>query len=122
VSGYGRIGMNDMVIRSRLKSDLLGSMKSKDTVAISVLRSLLAALDNASAVPVDVTHVRVFGRTGDVPGKALSAVDCEGILTEELRSRSLAAAEYVRLGRDTEAARLRKEIAVVERYVSSTHS
>jgi uncharacterized protein YqeY len=109
--------MSDVAIRKRLKSDLLSSMKSKDTVAISVLRSLLAALDNASAVPVDATHVRVFGRSGDVPGKALSAADCEDILTEELRSRSVAAAEYVRLGRDTEAARLRAEIAVVERYV-----
>jgi len=109
-------------IRARLKRDLLNSMKSKDTVSISVLRSLLAALDNASAIPIDSTHVPVFGRSGDVPRKVLSAVDCEGILTEELRSRLAATAEYVRLGRDTEAVRLRAEIAVIERYVSRTQS
>jgi uncharacterized protein len=120
--GYRKIGMSHAAIRARLKSDLVSSMKSKDTVAISVLRSLLAALDNASAVPADATHVPVLGRSGDVPRRVLSSVDCEGILTEELRSRSVAAEEYVRLGRDIEAARLRAEIAVVERYVSSTQS
>lgn len=114
--------MSDVAIRARLRSDLLSSMKSKDAVAISVLRSLLAALDNASAVPMDSTHVPMFGRSGDVPRKVLSAVDCEGIVTEEISSRSVAVAEYVRLGRDTEAARLRAEIAVVERYLSSAHS
>lgn len=45
--------MSDMAgsLRRQLKGDLLLAMKAKDIIAISALRSVLSALDNASAVP-----------------------------------------------------------------------
>jgi uncharacterized protein YqeY len=112
--------MNDAaeLIRARLGGDLLHAMKSRDSIATSTLRSLLAALDNASAVPVSTPLVPVFGRSGDVARRILSAADCEGILETEARTRRVAATEYERLGRHDEAARLRAELAVIERYVA----
>ncbi len=92
-------------------------MKAKDTVAVSALRSLLSALDNASAVPADTVAGPVFGGNGDVPRKDLSETDCWNIVVAEVRARSVAAEEYARLGRGDSAARLRAEQAVIERYV-----
>lgn len=45
--------MNGMAapLRRQLSRDLLLAMKAKDTIAVSALRSVLSALDNASAVP-----------------------------------------------------------------------
>jgi uncharacterized protein YqeY len=108
------------LMRARLRRDLLAAMKSRDSIATATLRCLIAALDNASAVPMSVLHVPVLGRSGDVPRKILSATECEGILDREAHTRCVAATEYERLGRHEEAARLRAEFAVIERYVRVT--
>jgi uncharacterized protein YqeY len=62
------------------------AMKAKDAVALSALRSVLSALDNASAVSVTT----------------VAAPYSE---------------EYARIGRSDEAARLRAEQSIIERYV-----
>ena len=41
-----------MLIRKMMKADLLVAMKAQQKEAVSTLRSLLGALDNAEAVPV----------------------------------------------------------------------
>jgi len=111
--------MKDMAVslRRQLNVDLLVAMKMKDVVAVSALRSVLSALDNASAMPIDTVSAPVFGHSGDVQRKDLSETDCHNILITEVRSRSVAAEEYARLGQSDAAARLRAEQAVVERYV-----
>ena len=43
--------MDDSTTRERLHLALRDALKTRDTVAISALRSALAALDNAGAVP-----------------------------------------------------------------------
>lgn len=114
--------MSDMAVslRQRLSADLLLAMKVKDAIAISALRSLLSALDNASAVPASTVAAPVFGRNGDVPRRDLADTECQSIVSAEVSARSVAAEEYARLGRDDVAARLRAEQAVVERYVRSS--
>jgi hypothetical protein len=114
--------MSDMAgsLRRRLNVDLRLAMKAKDTIAISALRSVLSALDNASAVPASTVAAPVFGRNGDVPRRDLSDTDCQSIINAEVSARAVAAEEYARLGRDDAAARLRAEQAVVERYVRSS--
>lgn len=104
-------------LRREINGDLLLAMKAKDAVAISALRSVLSALDNASAVPASTVAAPVFGRSGDVPRKDLSETDCQNIIIAEVRARSVAAEEYARLGRSDEAARLRAEQVIIERYV-----
>ena len=93
--------MNDAasVIRSRLNGDLLHAMRLRDLIATGALRSLLAALDNASAVPEGEASVSIFRRSSDVPRRALSAKECESILRNEAHSRLFAVAQYERLGR-----------------------
>ena len=114
--------MSDMAgsLRRQLKGDLLLAMKAKDIIAISALRSVLSALDNASAVPASTVAAPVFGRSGDVPRRELSDTDCQSIINGEVSVRALAAEEYVRLGRDDVAARVRAEQAVIERYTGSS--
>jgi uncharacterized protein YqeY len=111
--------MSDMAraLRRRLNGDLLLAMKAKDTIAVSALRSVLSALDNASAVPASTVAGPVFGGNGDVPRRDLSDADCQDIVNGEARARALAAEEYARLGRADVAARMRAEQAVIERYV-----
>lgn len=104
-------------LRRQLSGDLLLAMKAKDSIAISALRSVLSALDNASAVPASTVAAPVFGRNCDVPRRDLSDADCQRIIRAEASARATAAEEYTRLGRDDAAARLRAEQAVVERYV-----
>lgn len=114
--------MKDMAgsLRRQLNGDLLLAMKAKDTVAVSALRSVLSALDNASAVPISTVAAPVFGLSGDVPRKDLSETDCQQIISTEVSARSDSAEEYMRLGRGNEAARLRAEQAVIQRYVTSS--
>lgn len=111
-------GMKDVTgsLRRQLNAGLLLAMKAKDTVAVSTLRSVMSALDNASAVPASTVAAPVFGRNGDVPRRDLSDSDCQSVVS----ARSAAAEEYTRLGRDDAAARLRADQAVVERYVTTS--
>ena len=117
----GAYGMKDMaaLLRRQLSGDLLLAMKAKDAVAISALRSALSALDNASAVPASTVPAPVFGRSGDVPRRILSDSDCQSIISAVVSDKSTSAEEYARLGLDDVAARLRAELAIVERYVKS---
>lgn len=105
-------------LRLRLSTDLRHALKARNAVAVSALRSLLAALDNASAVPVIGAHAPTIGRAGDVPRRQITEDDCEAILRREADALSAAASEYERLGRPEESARNRAELAVVFRYVS----
>ena len=116
--------MSDMAgsLRRQLNTDLLLAMKAKDTIAVSTLRSVLSALDNASAVPASTVAAPVFGRNGDVPRRDISDTDCQRIISAEVSARALAAKEYTRLGRDDVATRLRAEQAIIERYTSSMHN
>lgn len=101
-------------LRDRLNGDLLSAMKSRDRIATAALRSLMAALDNASAVPMSKGAASIVGPVSDVPRKMLSTEDCRRILAGEARSRTEAAEDYERLGRHHEAAQMRAELLVIE--------
>lgn len=107
-------------LRRKLQQDLLLAMKAKDLIAVSALRSVMSALDNASAVAVSTGPILFIPRNVEVPRKNLSAADCRSILDAEIGARARSAAEYARLGRDDVAARMRAEQAVIERYVGSS--
>jgi hypothetical protein len=103
----------------RLRDDLAKAMKARDRPAVSVLRSTLAAIENAEAPPVNggpawpptdglVEHSRI----------ELSEADVERIVHRELAERVAAADQYARLGRDAEADDLRAEIAHLTPYVA----
>ncbi|MFD2472531.1 polyprenol phosphomannose-dependent alpha 1,6 mannosyltransferase MptB [Amycolatopsis silviterrae] len=117
-----------LAMRANLRAGLKSALKNRDRVAASALRSALAAIDNAEAVPIEQ---RADSRVGDehVAGAAvglgaaetarrdLSEADVRGIVEREVAERASAADEYERLGRSEMAGQLRAEAAVLEAHL-----
>lgn len=107
-----------MAIFEQLKADLLMARKARDGVRVETLRTMISALDNATAVEVDTSFVPVDGgHQPDVPRRELSEQDCLAILRTEANGRQSALAQYEQLGRVNEAARLRIEVAIMREYL-----
>jgi uncharacterized protein YqeY len=103
-------------MRLRVAGDLKLALKARDAPEISALRSLLSALDNAGAVAPTARNVPVYGRSGDVPRRALSAGEVEGLVAGEIAEREASIADYERGGHHEPADRLRAEARVLARY------
>ncbi len=106
--------------RERLKADLKKAMKARESQTVTVLRSLLAAIDNAEAVELGTSSSFVIGRANDVPRKALSEAQIREVLRGEVEELQTAVAEYERLGKLEEAETLSKALDVASGYVSET--
>ena len=130
-------------LRRRLRAALPRAMKSGDRVAVSALRSTLAALDNAEAVDaaaVDAAAVdaaagdtAAAGGSGlaierspvgvgaaDRPRRVLTAADVDRLVRAEVAEREQAAREYDRVGRPEQAQRLRAEAAVLAAHLAAS--
>lgn len=105
-------------LKERLREDLKAALQARAVDEVRVLRTLIAALDNAEAVPGEYTALpRAFGDpSGEVARRELDADTVEALLASEVESRLAAASDYERHGRTDEAARLRDETALVARY------
>lgn len=103
-------------LRDRLEADLRQALRRGDRAAAAPLRSVLGALDNATAVPLAAAPAAAVGHNADVPRRELSAADERAVLRREIDERRRALATYTRMERAAEAERLRGEIAVLERY------
>ncbi len=106
-----------MGLVKRMKADLLTAMKARDAVRVTTLRTMIAALDNAGAVPVDSHMVPLTGITPDVPRRELSVTEQVEILQREAEGRRHAAAQYQQLGQTEVAATLHAELAVIAGYL-----
>ncbi|RSM61198.1 hypothetical protein DMH03_21110 [Amycolatopsis sp. WAC 01376] len=115
-------------MRADLRDELKTALKTKDRVAIAALRSALAAIDNAEAVPLDsatgiamneqVAGTAVGLGAAEVERLHLTEDDVRDIVAHEIRERTVSADEYERLGRADAADRLRAEAAVLERFLA----
>jgi uncharacterized protein YqeY len=116
-------------MRARLQADLRGAMKRRDPVAVSTLRCLIAAIDNAGAVapPEDDAaarrdwskgshHVITSAGPTEVARRILTADDVDALLRREWQARETAAATLQRHGRD--AGVPRAEMSVAARYLN----
>jgi uncharacterized protein YqeY len=105
-------------LKERLRGDLKAAMQAKAAAEVRLLRTLIAALDNAEAVPGASKYVpRAFGETGtEVARLQLDGAAVEGILAAEIDTRLAAAADYDRHGASVEAQRLRDEADLIARY------
>lgn len=88
----------------------------------ALIRELIAAIDNAEAVPgrpERMSLVRHDFRSGSAEGERLflSRDEVRDLLLGEIRKREQAAAEFGRLGRTEDADALRAEILLARRYV-----
>jgi uncharacterized protein len=114
----------DDPIQARLRVALRAAMKAKDTAAVSALRSVLAAIGNAEAVPVyDGTspasspHV-AGGAAGlgaaEAARRRLSPEETAGFVRDEIFDRLAAAQHYQAAGHPERAARLRREAQAIQ--------
>ena len=103
-------------MRQMLQADLRSAMKGRAASEIGVLRGLIAAIDNAGAVPLSA---RSGPTQSEVERRRLSAEDVQQILQREYEVRQTAAVEFTRLGLAVEAERSNREMAVVSRYLTS---
>jgi hypothetical protein len=115
------------VTKTRIRGDLTAAMKARRSAETSLLRALLAALDNAEAVPVGTAHdryqVRTFGDSSvEVPRRVLSEADVHDLLLRETAERDAAAREFEELGQQNEANRLRNEVSLIARYLPAKAS
>jgi uncharacterized protein YqeY len=98
-------------LREVLKSDLAAARKDGDTEKASLIRTLIAAIENAEAVDPATTH-----GASEVPRRQLDDNDLLGIITGERHDLEQAADHYERIGHPAEADRLRSLTTVVDRY------
>ena len=110
-------------LKLRLREDLRNAMRARAAAETAILRALIAALDNAQAVPLPPGHQRyvehAFGdRAAEVPRLRLDAAAVRRLIEQEAKSRADAADEFDRLGRPDRAADLRAQAAIVARYVA----
>jgi uncharacterized protein YqeY len=104
-------------LSERLKADLRMAMKEREQVRVVTLRTMISALDNATAVEVDASLVPLQGRTPDVPRKELSEQEEVDILRREADGRRSALRQYESLGKADVAARLQAELEVFSLYL-----
>ena len=110
--------MSAAELKELLRADLKAAMRDRKTGDVSVIRTVIAAIDNAEAVPVDGMAERLRAREdiGEVARRELDARALGEILENEIAARLSAAADYERLGLADDAARLRDEADLIERY------
>ncbi len=114
--------MIEPTIRERLRSDLTAAMKARQPNQAAALRTLIAAIDNAEAVPLpegfsSSAPPRMFSLAGDVPRRELSAAEITAILRREAAECQRAIAEYQQLDRSAEIERLQEQHACIVRYL-----
>ena len=113
--------MSATALKERLRADLKAAMQARAGDDVRVLRVLIAALDNAEAVPDAQTGYvpRAFGDpSGEVARLSLDAAAVDALLANEIDTRLAAAADYETHGQLEQAARLRSEAALVAGYRS----
>jgi len=114
-------------VRSRLRRSLGAAMKTHDKIAVTALRSALAAIENAEAAePSDapaIQHGVIAGGVvglgaGEVPRRVLSGGEVAEILRARIAEWRAAADDYARSGHHDHATRLRAEADIVARFLA----
>jgi uncharacterized protein YqeY len=116
--------MVETPLRQRLRDALPVAMKARDRVAVTVLRSTLAALDNAEAVvgaaspgSLAIERSPVGVGAAEVARQELTGARVEEIVRAEMAEREAAAQDYDRAGRTDRAEQLRAEVRVLAAYL-----
>ena len=109
-----------MQLREQMKADLTQAMKARQSATVATLRSVLAAIDNAEAIPVSEATFPaepVLGQRHEAPRKLLTAEDIRQIVQKELDERRAASVKYAKLGVQSEAERLATAAALLDAYL-----
>lgn len=113
-------------MKSRLRADLIAAMKLGRKREATALRQLIAAIDNAEAVPLRANETPVrhefLSGTAEVERLFLGKDQVRAILLREIEDRAEAAAEFERLGLAERAEVLKLEMLVARRYLDDESS
>jgi len=102
-------------LRARIAQELPVAMKARNAARVAALRSLAAALDNATAVPIPS---RILPNENvEVPRRVLSLEEVRAVLMREIAERRHAAVTLTTHARLKEAAAVEAEIEVLEQYI-----
>lgn len=109
-------------MKARIRADLTQALKDKRRDEAGVLRTLIAALDNAEAP--EVAHHQAsapplaFGSDGtEVTRLALDAGQIRAIVVREADERRQAADTYAQHGQTERAERLQADAAIIRTYL-----
>lgn len=104
-------------LQQQMRADLPAAIRARDAVLVSVLRTALAAVANAEAVPAagGVTPA-AFGST-EVPRRQLSEAEVRAIVVREQEDLRATADELHRRGRPTEATQLAAKADLLDGYL-----
>jgi uncharacterized protein YqeY len=109
-------------LKERIRADLKQAMKDGRKAEAALLRTLLAAIDNAEA-PAQTAEqssamAQDFGKgAAEVARLDLSREQLDTVLAGEIDARMKAAEEMDRLGQDERAEMLRAEAGLAWRYL-----
>lgn len=105
-------------LRERLQADLRSAMRARALAEVSVLRALIAAIDNAGAVPPPPKTEPI---QSEVERRFLNRDDIQALLRREVDVRRHATDQFRTLGRAVEAEAAKFEMDIVSRYLLSLH-
>ncbi|MBR8743923.1 hypothetical protein [Nocardiopsis sp. MG754419] len=118
-------------LRSMLRADLTTAMKARRRDSVAALRTTIAALDNAEAVPVrgapaETTGAHIAGAEHGVGStearrRALTLDEALSLLRAQIEERTSEADRYASLGAREDAERLRREADALRAY-TATHT
>jgi len=109
-------------MKTQLRLDLLAAMKEGRTNEVKLLRTLVAAIDNAEAPPIDTNHqtteqLQFHDRSAEIERLALTTAQVREVLVAELEERESAAAELSQVNRPELANTLRSEALIIKGYI-----
>ncbi|GHH59809.1 hypothetical protein GCM10018781_03680 [Kitasatospora indigofera] len=117
-----------MSLRLRMRQALPEAMRARDKAAVSALRTALAAVDNAEAVPVDeaatrgraLEHSPVGAGATEAARRELTESDVVAVVRAEAAERLAAAAGLTEPAHADRVARLRAEARVLLHLLDGT--
>ncbi|MQY10100.1 hypothetical protein SRB5_02050 [Streptomyces sp. RB5] len=115
-------------LRAAMRADLVAAMKARRPDTVRALRSAIAAIDNAEAVPVSDEAVAATGEhiagarlgvgAAEAERRTLDADDVRALLRDRIAEYDSEAAGYVTHGQANAAQLLRREADVLRAYLS----
>lgn len=109
-------------MKALMRADLSVALKERRADEAKVVRTLIAAIDNAEAPPLPAGHaasvtIRFESGAAEVERLCLSRSHLRRLLRTEIEEREQAAAALDHLNRADRATALRAEALVVRRYL-----
>ncbi|HVQ43942.1 MAG TPA: hypothetical protein VMT30_03165 [Candidatus Saccharimonadia bacterium] len=110
-------------LTTKIKANMIAATKARKSVEVSALRSLLARISNAEAVPADQSHIASSSIAGasvgvgstEAPRKQLSYMDVQEIIQAEIQE--IQAAKQRLDGSSDYVAELDQKIVIVSAYL-----